>query len=472
MKTVGFYFFLVFVSQLHAANLSYQSCVLPEMKEQASCTTIQVFEDRESNDRKIPIHVAILRATNKNALSDPLFVFAGGPGQAASIIADFASEHFAKIRDHRDLVFVDVRGTGESNPLTCNLYGPDVQSYFGDLFPIDRLKQCRLELEKRANLKLYTTTEIVRDLEEVRKALGYGKINLYGTSYGTRVALVYMRMFPDSLRTVILHGPAPTNLKAPLYHAWAGQQSLEDIFTQCSSDNQCQAAFPNVRKEFEEIVKRIQDSNMTTEITDRVSGQTLAISLSRGVFAEALRNLLYNPKNAAQVPLWIHQAFHGDFRIFAETNLSLRRAYQQGLAFGMFHSVSCAEDVPFITDADIDRETKGTFLKDYRIVQQQKACEIWPRGAIPRGYHEPVRSDVPTMIVTGELDPVTPPLFGKEIAQHLTKAKNIVVRGGSHSGGDECMDRMMVQFLLAANPNAVDDSCLSNNSKSLEFVVQ
>src|SRR5262249_38662136 len=136
---------------------------------------------------------------------------------------------------------------------------------------------------------------------------------------------------------------------------------------------------------------------------------------------------------------------------------------------GFFNSVACAEDVPFITQEEMERETKGTFLGDYRIAQQKKACEIWMRGRIPEHFADPVQSDVPTLIISGELDPVTPPRFGDEIVKNLSHGRQVIFRGESHSGSSECMDGIMQQFVSAGKSEELDISCSAQPSNKLEF---
>src|SRR5688572_3960416 len=197
-------------------SLELKTCQVRGIKGDAKCGTLEVFENRATRKgRKIPINVVVLPATGAKREPDALFYFAGGPGSAATEDAPGFVDILARIREHRDLVFVDQRGTGQSNPLNCNLFNPaDPQSFFGSFFPVDDVRKCREQLEPKADLTLYTTEIAMDDLDEVRAALGYEQINLYGASYGTRAALVYLRQHPKHVRTAMLQDRKSTRLNS------------------------------------------------------------------------------------------------------------------------------------------------------------------------------------------------------------------------------------------------------------------
>src|ERR1051326_2912804 len=185
-----------------AALISLVPCEVPgpnpSTKDKARCGTFEVFEDRDlKSGRKIALKIVVYAATGPDKATDPLFYIPGGPGSSATEDAPFVARQLAKIREHRDLVFVDQRGTGGSNPLNCSFFNPsDLQSYLGDYFPLPDVRKCREELEPKANLKLYTTPIAMDDLVDGRRALGFGKINITGGSYGTRAAQVFLKLHP------------------------------------------------------------------------------------------------------------------------------------------------------------------------------------------------------------------------------------------------------------------------------------
>src|ERR1043166_8583557 len=231
------------------SSLALKPCQVPEIKGEAKCGTFEVFENRETRKgRKINLNVLVLPATGPQRERDALFYFAGGPGSAATEDAPGVAQMLAKIREHRDLVFVDQRGTGKSNPLNCQLVDPaDQQSYLGSFYPVEATKKCREELEKRADLTLYTTNIAMDDIDDVRAALGYDQITLYGGSYGTRASMVYMRRHPQHVRAAVLHGISPTNQYMPLHFPQDTERALQGVLAECEAEEACHKAFPAVK---------------------------------------------------------------------------------------------------------------------------------------------------------------------------------------------------------------------------------
>src|SRR5262245_10374327 len=226
-----------------------QPCTVPQIKDKALCGNLEVFENRVTRKgRKINLKIIVLPATGNDRAPDPLFYLAGGPGASATEDAPGVAQIFAKIHERRDLVFLDQRGAGGSHPLNCAFFNPDdPQSYFGYFFPLAEVKKCRRELEATSDLLLYTTPVAADDLDEVRTALGYEKINLFGGSYGTRAALVYLRQHPEHVRTVTLQGVAPTNQFMPYDFPLGTEHALQGVIEECAADEACHRAFPDLK---------------------------------------------------------------------------------------------------------------------------------------------------------------------------------------------------------------------------------
>lgn len=454
-------------SQAASANstrLTLVPCRLDGLDEEVRCGTYEVYEDRNARKgRKIALRLAVLPALNPQPAPDPLFFLAGGPGQAATESAEFVAKVFAKVRRDRDIVLVDQRGTGGSNPLNCELPGneQDQQGYLSEFLPVNAVQACLQRLESRANLAFYTTPLAMDDLDEVRAALGYENINLYGTSYGTRAALVYMRRYPGRVRSAILKGVLPTNFKMPLYYSRGAQQALNRLFDDCAADKACRAAFPQLRREFQAVLERLERQPATAEIRHPKTGNPVKLTLARDVFVETLRNMLYSPSSASQIPLLIHQAFENDFAPFVTQSIKINRALRE-ISLGAFLCVTCSEDVPLIEQKEIVQEVQGNFLGDYRIEQQVQACKNWPRGWLPEGYSRPVRSNVPVLLISGLLDPATPPRWGEEAARYLPNSLHVVIRNGSHSysGLSPCVDNLMAEFISKGSVKGLDTSCV------------
>jgi pimeloyl-ACP methyl ester carboxylesterase len=227
---------------------------------EALCATYPVWEDREhKSGRRIGLNIVILPALESNKAADALFLFHGGPGAAATDLA-LPYSFRRDLRARRDIVMIDQRGTGRSNPLDCELYGdpPDLQKVVNETFPVEAFRACRARLEKIADLRLYTTELSVEDFDDVRRWLHYEKIDIWGGSYGTVTAQAYLRRYGANVRSVALVGVAPVDELLPLHHAWAGQRAVDEIFRRCLANSACETAFPHVREEFQAIFEKVR----------------------------------------------------------------------------------------------------------------------------------------------------------------------------------------------------------------------
>lgn len=191
---------------------------------------------------------------------------------------------------------------------------------------------------------------------------------------------------------------------------------------------------------------------------------TVTVEIQRDVFAEKLRNRMYSRESASRIPLIIHQAAQGDFAPFLKEMIPADRSIPDFLADGMYLSVTCAEDVPFIDQNEAATANAGNPFGNYRVEQQTRACRMWPRGKIPDDYHQPVSSNIPVLIFSGLVDPVTPPERGEEVARHLPNSRHVVIARGAH-GPDgltnvDCLDNLMMEFLSKGNARDLDTSCV------------
>ena len=416
----------------------------------AATLSVAVPENRAiANGRTIDLAVEVIERSDRR---DAIFIIAGGPGVAATRMAGFAQRTFA--HTDQDIVLVDARGTGGSNPLRCTMPGSDADpgGYFGAWLDLDAVAKCRPELERRADLTQYTTAAIAEDLEAVRKHLGYEQMNLYGTSYGTRVALELMRRHPKSVRTAILDGVVPPSMISPVTFARDAERSLQKLFALCRGDAACSAAFPDVEGDYAKVLTDAQDG-VEIALPEKVT-------VNRGLFGEILRNFLYSPDVYVKLPLALHQAARGDWTLFTEMAQRYTRGIR-GIHIGMFLSVVCAEDVPLIDLDSAKRDAAGTLLGTYRVEQQLAGCRLWPRGAADPKMRQPVRSAIPTVIVSGELDPVTPPRHGDEVLRTLRNGKHVVIPNGSHSGDTGgCLEQVLSELVKEGSVATLDDSCV------------
>ena len=447
-------------------------CDVPGIPIKAQCGTHEVFEDRAARKgRKISLRIVVLPATGPNRAPDPIVYIAGGPGSSAVEDAPGLLDIFRKLRESRDLVFIDQRGTGESHPLNCTFYNPaDLQSYLEYFYPLEDVRKCRAELEPKADLKLYTTPIAMDDLDEVRSALGYPQLNIFGGSYGTRAAMVYMRQHPKSVRTVTLLGVAPTNQFMPQDFALHMDRALNGVLAECAADQACNQVFPNLRAETKTVLAQLIRGPVDVEVRHPDSGEKVKVKLSRNLAAEAIRYMLYNPVQASRVPLFLHLAAEGNFGPLAEAALNYRRNLVGTGSNGLYLSITCAEDLAWIKPGEGERRAANTFLGDYRLQQQREACALWPRGPIPSNYSELIRSDAPVLILTGEWDPVTPPSNGEAVARHFSNSLHVVVPHGAHGFGGlegvDCILRLNTEFVERGTIKGLDTACVKNVRRS------
>jgi pimeloyl-ACP methyl ester carboxylesterase len=396
----------------------------------AAATTLQVAvpEDRGvKGGRTIELNVVVLPAQGPRK-REPLFILQGGPGQAATALADFYAQTFAGIRAERDIVLVDQRGTGQSHPLTCDLTAGD------ELFPPDAVAACRDRLARDADLLRYTTADAVADLDAVRRRLGYDTINLYGTSYGVRMVTEYARRQPSRVRSAIVKGVLSPGLRYTVDPALDTERSLERLA----------GVAPGFRADLDAVLKQLPRDGVTRE-----------------TFGVVLRAMLHSTPSMAKLPKMMHGAAAGDLAPFAAFWKQYRESISHELALGMYFSVACAEDAWRVSDAEAKRLTGGTVAGDYWHRQLVRACALWPKQEPHRDVARPFRSRVPMLIVSGAFDPVTPPRWGEDLRKTFVNSRHVVVGNGSHSfaGMAGCIDVMMSAFIAAPDPGKVDASC-------------
>jgi pimeloyl-ACP methyl ester carboxylesterase len=428
----------------------------------AKCGTYWVFENRARRaGRTIPLKVIILPSTSPTPEPDPMwFVSPGGPGSTNSASALGLTIRWW--REKREVVIVDLRGTGGPRPLDCPFSGTadHPESYLLSLFPPAGVRACRDSLSKDADLTQYASYLIADDLDDVRAALGYPKVNLYGASWGTRAVLVWLRLHPASVRSAIIEGVAPPALKNPLPHARSSQDALTLLFAECAKQPACHAAYPDPRRDLDSVLARLHRAPARIALHS-AAGREDTVTLAWTQFAEALRVMTYSIPNAIRVPLLLHRAAAGDLAPFAQSAIASNRNLRQQLRFGFLLSITCTEDVPRILPAEIGRETAGTYLGDSRVREQMAACAEWPHGPLPAGYGDPVKSDVPVFLLSGTLDPVSPPHFAREAVAYLPNGINVLAPG-AHVPGGPCIVAMERAFLNAGSARAVDTSCVAS----------
>jgi len=435
-------------------------CASDEGPTDAYCGTLQVFENRQTREgRTIDLKIVLLPAFSNDPKPDPLFFLAGGPGQGAAQMARQVREVFRRVQTERDIVLVDQRGTGKSNPLNCKSELDSLRELNEpDEVGLERLRKCLQGYD--ADPRLYTTSIAMDDLDDVRAHLGYGRINVYGGSYGTRAALVYLRQHEPNVRSVILDGVAPTDMRLPLFFARDVQRAFDKLLADCEADEACRAKHPNLADRARKLLARVEKDAPRVRLTHPRTGVTEDVTVKAALVSTVLAGALYSPVTSSLVPELIERAEANDFQGLLAL-ATLNESAAENMSVGMQLSVMCAEDFPRITPEDVARESAGSIFGSYFLESRQKACEFWPKGEVPAAYYEPVASSVPTLLFSGELDPVTPPRWGDAVAKHLKNARHVIVPGSGHIAmSTGCAARIARDFLDRASVEGLDTSCV------------
>ena len=447
--------------------LELADCRLDGVPVPARCGTLTVFEDRAADaGRTIDLKIVVIPAVSDQAEPDPLFFLAGGPGQAATELAGPMLPLFADVRRTRDLVFVDQRGTGGSGRMTCEFFESDFddqersESLQFETLPLDLLRECLDEVEIAADPRQYTTPVATDDLDDVRAALGYETINLYGGSYGTRAGLIYMRRHPERVRTAVLDGLAPVSMRLPSNMNADAHRALDRLFADCAAESGCREAFPDLPRTFARVIEDLAANPRVLDTTHPRTGERFELSLSAPGFAGGLRGVLYTPTVASLVPWTIARAAEGDFAPFLAQIVPVLDSGEV-LSLGMFFSVICSEDVSQLPGGEAQRLAAGGILGRLSMEVTTSACTVWPAADLPASYFEPVHSDAPTLLLSGELDPVTPPSWGEEVLAGLSNARHVIAPGAGHGViARGCASEIIAEFVETGSHSEIDPSCL------------
>ena len=446
-----------------------EPCTSEEGPSDAYCGSLEVAENPDDpNGRKISLNTVVLPAFTADSQPDPVFFLAGGPGQGAASMARRIDDLFQEIRRQRDVVLVDQRGTGESNLFHCKFREDEEALKEGPPLTQAEVEKCLESFD--GDPRFYTTTIAMDDLDRVREWLGYERISLIGGSYGTRAGLVYLRRHSDHVRTVVLDGVAPPDMTLPLFFPRDSQRALDQLLEACGDDAECNERFPNLGDRLEALLAELGRSPREITLRHPRTGEETEATITRRMLALTLRQALYSPLTGSLVPLAIDRAAQSDFGPLAALMLTTE-GLEDEIANGMYLSVTCSEDYPRLSPESVAAEAAGTFIGRDVFEASSEACKYWPLGEVDASYYEPVQSDLPVLILSGEVDPVTPPSWGEQVARHLPNSRHIVAPGAGHgvmSVG--CGMRLIGEFLEAGSAAALDASCLDVQARPAFFL--
>jgi pimeloyl-ACP methyl ester carboxylesterase len=426
---------------------------------EAQCGHFAVPENPDAPaGRRIELFVARIPAINERSRPDPLFLLAGGPGLAATTFYTGVAPVFERLHRDRDIVLVDQRGTGGSNALNCPQDSdPDAPDSPAVLRQAAR--DCLAMLASHATVADYTTSLAVHDLDAVRVALGYRTINLYGGSYGTRVAQHYLRRYPDHVRAVILDGVVPPQMTLGASLALDAQSALQRLFTRCVGDAACRARFGDPDRTFDALLARLKTQAVPVEVADPFTGDRRKLSFDATDLGTVVRLSSYSTEESALLPLVLDEAqAHANFAPLASLLLQVTHSLDNLIAVGMHNTVVCSEDVPAYGIRPEDRaQLAQTYMGTAPLEAFEAICAQWPRGPVDADFHQPLSSDRPVLLLSGSNDPVTPPAYATQAALGLRHSLQVVVNGMSHGQiTAPCAARLLTRFIETASTQGLD----------------
>ncbi len=447
----------------HTENVHLTPCRIGSPAVQAKCGLIEVSEDRSlPESRRFEVHFAVLPAMGAAASSSPLLILVGGPGQAAMTSGVPIAQLLAEVRREHDVVLVDQRGTGRSHPLRCPEEDLSLSARFSHVPSGQDIERCLRSLD--ADTTQYTTLAAIADLEDVRSALGYRQWNLWGGSYGTRVALAYAQLHPTSINRMVLDGVAPPDLKLPLHFASDAQASLDALQSDCTNVPECREAFRPVTTVVQSLLDKLGADGIEVRVSHPSRGTSENVHMSRDGFLGGVRTLLYSADLSALLPYALHEAqLHDNWAPFVTSVAVLTDLASEPMThLGMYLSVVCAEDVPRITDEEMTAHTKGTLFGSSLVEQARSWCKHWTAAKVPERFFEPVATEHPTLVLSGRRDPATPPRWGTLVAERLENSLHVTVASASHGVTPVgCAHQIIDNFLSASDALGTKTACLA-----------
>ncbi|MEY3211177.1 MAG: hypothetical protein RIT28_1658 [Pseudomonadota bacterium] len=440
------------------AALTLTPCHVRGVNSETLCGVMDRPEDPSRPDgRQIPLRVVKLPAVSPTPAADPLFLLAGGPGQASTEIIAMVAPALRRIHSRRDLVFVDQRGTGASNALDCPEDDEDPLLALSGPAPLEDIAACLAAVQAHADLNFYGTSLAADDLDAVAEALGYAQVNVFGGSYGTRLGLEWARRHPSRVRTLILDGVAPP--QAPIMGGSADDAAaaFEALVRDCAADPSCAALDP--KDDLLALLTELQTPRAVTVSHPR-TGEPVPVTLDADHLAGLLRGMLYAPELTKLTPLALHDARAGDLAPFLAQASMVTGGAAASMSLGLMLTVICAEDAPRLTAQDappvsvarVGATAPMSFLE---------MCAVWPRAEVDPAFFEPVSVATPTLLLSGGLDPVTPPRLATLAQETLPNAVHGVAPGVGHGViTQHCAPKLARLLIESGTTEGLDLTCL------------
>ncbi|RUO70966.1 alpha/beta hydrolase [Pseudidiomarina salinarum] len=436
-----------------------EGCYLDGIEERVQCGSLQVPENYDQPEgRTIAINFAVLPAISESKAADPLLILAGGPGQAATELAPMIDRIFKDVRRQRDILLIDQRGTGKSNPLSCELNHVEELVKADDDVELAQMASDCASKYTQVDLTQYHTVNAIRDFEAVRAALGYPQVNLYGGSYGSRAGLVYMREAPASVRSAILDAVAPPQVVVGPF-GQHGADSFEILLANCAAQQSCDQTFPALEQTYLETVARLEQEPVALTVPDPLSNQPIEILITAGRFTSVMRVGLYHPSTRKMLPFVIQQTAAENYTPLI--GLLGSTLAQSQMYMGLTLSVLCSEDLPRATPELLEADAANNFIGGRTGEAFVEMCSVWPQAERPDSWFDPVVSEIPALLLSGASDPVTPPAWGELAAATLSNSRHLIANHGAHTiAGHTCANKLAATFIDTLNFSTLDATCL------------
>ncbi|MCC6617073.1 MAG: alpha/beta fold hydrolase [Anaerolineae bacterium] len=454
-----------------------------------TCGYLIAPEDRDQPDgNRVRLHYAIYHALADEHKPDPVVFLDGGPGSDTLMQMPWAYYAIgAPLNADRDVIFFDQRGTGYSRPaLDCpeydamryDLLGEEISSEESRALIVDTLRSCHDRLESRGvNVANYNSAENAADLDDLRELLGYDQWNLYGISYGTRLALTAMRDQPDGIRSVIIDSVLP--LEASLYDDEPAnlERALNTLFLGCTLDEECNAHYPRLGTVFYDTVARLNAEPGIVRITHPTTRAEYSVLVDGNQLIGLAFGALYSREWFQLLPEIIYDVRDGNYRLLGSTLQSILED-QEGFSMGMHFAVQCNEETPFVAPENVAASLEASPILGGYFANEPNTgnmivsvCHSWTTVMPASEENAPVVSDIPTLVISGEYDPITPPSWGKMVADSLPNSFYYEIPGAGHgaSVGDPCPESLLNAFLN--DPTSEPDSSCIADMPTPDFLI-
>ena len=459
---------LLAISATSAQSLELTDCRIsagPGARSMAArCgTMVRPLDPTGVEPGEIELRVAVVPALNLTPEPDPVVPIAGGPGQGSVQFYTAYSWAFEGVRRNRDILLIDQRGTGESATMDCEFDDDLIEGEYSVEQTVEYTERCLEQLPY--DPRFFTTSVAVTDMEAVREALGYPSLNLYGVSYGTRVAQHFARRYPDSARTLVIDGVVPPQLSLGPEIATESQAAVDKILARCAEDVACNERFPNVGADFKRVVAALREAPVNIIVPHPSTGRPEELEFGEGELAGAIRLLAYHPNSIALMPLLIHEAGKGNYVPLGSQFMMTMIAMLDALSLGMHNTVMCTEDVPFYDKSSIDYDAlAASYMGAFQLDALEAICSVWPAGPIDDEFKVALLTTAPVLLLSGDADPITPPRYADLAAIDLENATHLIGRNQGHGQiSVGCMPRLIADFIDAADTADLDAECMERS---------